>query len=729
MKHSELIKLLGEMSLEEKIGQMCQLVPDFLGKTGELTGPLGHFVLNGNETKLLGSVLNANGAENVMKLQDEFMKNHPHNIPLLFMMDVINGYETIFPIPLAQGCSFEPELAKEGAQVASKEAAAEGIAVTFSPMADMVTDARWGRVMETPSEDKLLNYLFAKAMVEGYQGDDLTKKGNIGACIKHFAGYGAPEGGKEYYNCEISERTFMEDYLTGYKGAIDAGVTMAMTSFNSLNRIPSTANEWLMKKVLREQLGFDGVLISDWAAVGELINHTIAQDEAQAAELSVNASVDIDMMTLCYSHNLSKLVEEGRVTVEQIDECTLRILELKNKLGLFENPYKDASVEDEKKLILCDEHRQKARKAATKTMVLLKNDDRILPLDLSKSTAFIGPYADNRQIYGAWSWVDNENAIKTVKEIAGERNIKVSFAKGSTVLGAKNRVKSYTEQMTEQEENKLLEEAIELAKCSEQVVLFVGEYRLQSGEASSRTDIELPKIQQKLIDEVSKVNDNVVLVVFAGRPLVLTDVLPKVKSVLYAWFPGTEGANALMDILTGEQSPSAKLSISFPRCSSQCPVSYRSFSTGRPSDANAEFNYASGYIDCPITPLLPFGYGLTYTDFEISKVTLSGNTMTENDTITATVTVTNTGDREGEQVVQLYVQDVKASVIRPTRELKAFKKLKLSAGESAQVELSVSEEMLRFYTRDMSFKSEKGLFRVYVGFDSTTDNFAEFSLV
>lgn len=729
MERSELLKLLNSMSLDEKIGQMCQLHPDFLGKKGEVTGPLGHFDISCVDTSLIGSVLGASGAENLKQLQNDFIKNHPYHIPLLFMMDVINGYETIFPIPLAQGCTFEPELSKSCAEVASREAAAEGLAVTFSPMADMVSDARWGRIMETPSEDKLLNYLFARAMVEGYQGYDLRKKGNIGACIKHFAGYGAPEGGREYYNCELSERTFLEDYLSGYQGAIDAGVSMAMTSFNSLNRIPSTANKWLMKDILRDKMGFDGALISDWGAVGELVSHTIAEDNAQAAELAVNAGVDIEMMTLCYPQSIKNLIAEGRLKESQIDECVLRILELKNKLGLFENPYKDADEEDEKNFILCREHRELSRKAAVKSLVLLKNEDKTLPLEKTDDIAFIGPYVDNRQLYGAWSWIDDEGTVSTVKEIITERGLNIKTARGCSVIGAQTRLKGYFEQMTAQEEESLISEAVSLAGSVSGVVLFVGEHRLHSGEASSRTRIELPEIQKKLINEVYKVNRNITLVILAGRPLVLTDILPMAKAVLYAWFPGTEGANAIVDVLTGKESPSGKLSISFPRSSGQCPVSYRMFSTGRPSDPNADFNYASGYIDSPIGALFPFGYGLTYTAFEISGISLSSLTLSPETAIKASVSVKNTGDRAGEQVVQLYIRDVAASVIRPTRELKAFEKISLEPNEEKTVGFVIDEKMLRFYTADMSFKSETGKFELFIGFDSTAENKAEFYLV
>ncbi len=728
MEHSKLLELLNSMSLEEKIGQTVQLIPDFLGAKGEITGPLGTFDFDGSETALIGSVLNANGAENVKKIQDEFMKNHPHNIPLLFCMDVINGYETIFPIPLAQGCSFDPEMSKQCAEASAREAVAEGIALTFSPMADLVTDSRWGRVMESTGEDPYLNYVFAKALVEGYQGDNLIDKGRIGACIKHFAGYGAPQGGMEYYNSEISERTFLEEYLDGYQGAIDAGVTMAMTSFNSLNRIPSSANKWLMRDILRDKMGFDGVLISDWAAVEELINHTIAENKEEASYLAINAGVDIDMMTLCYAHNLKKLVESGRVSESLIDESVLRILELKNKLGLFENPYKDANEADEKALILCDEHRALARKAAVKSFVMLKNES-LLPIDDFSEVAFIGPFTDNRQMYGAWSWVDNEGDTKTIAEMLKSRNIPAKTANGCSVLGAGVRVKGYRESMTADEEQKLIAEAVALAKSSKTVVLCIGEHRMQTGEAASRTNIELPDIQKKLLDEVYKVNENIVLVIFAGRPIVLSEIEKKAKSILYVWYPGTEGANAIIDVLSGVEAPSGKLSISFPRSSGQCPVTYRRYSTGRPSNPKADFNYASGYIDTPIDALYPFGFGLTYTDFEISEVSLSSDTLTANSSITASVKVKNTGKRAGEQVVQMYIKDCFASVIRPIRELKGFEKIYLEPGEEKTVTFTITEKMLRFYNINMQKCSESGKHIVFIGSDSDTQNSAEFSLV
>lgn len=729
MDKTKLFELLNSMSLDEKIGQLCQLIPEFLGVQGEITGPLGTFDFKDGETSLIGSVLNANGAKTVIDMQKKFMENHPHHIPMLFMMDVINGYETIFPIPLAQGCTFDTELSKGAARVAAKEAAAEGIQVTFSPMADLVRDSRWGRVMESTGEDPYLNYLFAKALVSGYQGDKLTDKGSIGACIKHIAGYGASEGGSEYYNCEISERTFFEDYLSGYQGAIDAGVVMAMTSFNSLNRIPSTANRYLMKDILRGKMGFDGVLISDWAAIQELINHTIAENHEEASELAINAGVDIDMMTLSYLHSLKNLVESGRVSEELVNESVMRVLELKNKLGLFENPFKDASVEDEKNLILCKEHRRLAYECAAKSFVLLKNDDNFLPLKSFSNTAFIGPYCDNRQIFGAWSWVDDEGSIKTINEELTENYNVARVYRGCSVIGAGSMVKQYKEELSELEEEALIEEAVMAASKADRVVLFLGEHRLQSGEAASRADISLPKIQKRLLDSVYEVNQNIAVVLFCGRPLELAELLPKMKSLLIAWFPGTEGAKAVADTLSGKLNPSGRLSISFPRMSGQCPVHYRAFSTGRPSNPNAEFNYASGYIDTPITPLFSFGYGLSYTSFAVSPIILSSGRLEKGKPIIAAVRVSNTGSREGETVVQMYIRDCFASVIRPVRELKGFEKISLKADESKTVSFEITEEQLRFYKDDMQFGSEPGRFELFIGFDSQTDNKCEFCLI
>ncbi len=729
MTEKQLKDLLADMSLEEKIGQMVQLTADFYGTDTLITGPMGSVKIDPEEMKLCGTILGTSGAKKLKEIQDQAMAAQPHHIPMLFMLDVINGFQTIFPIPLAQGCSFEPEVAKIGAQIAAKEAAASGLHVTFAPMADLVRDARWGRVMESPGEDPYLDYCFAKAMTQGFQGDNpnsLKEKGNISACLKHFACYGYPEGGREYDNVELSERTFRQDYLNGYQGAIDGGCKMAMTSFNTLNRVPSTANRWLMRKVLREELGFDGVLISDYAAVEELIPHGIAQDKREAAKLAIEAGVDIDMMSDVYLHYLKELVTSGEVDEALVDEAVLRILKLKNDLGLFGHPYKDASEADEAALILCKGHRKAAKKAAEKTFVLLKNEDKTLPLSMDEASdiLFAGPYTDCRQICGAWSFPATYDNIKTIKEcVQALTENACQFEKGCSMFFDKEVIRDHVEEgMTKKEAEEAIEKTVQAARTAKKVVLCLGESFRQTGEGASKTILRIPEIQMELLKKVSAVNDNVIVVLFAGRPIEVAEIESLAKSVLYVWMPGTEGGAAIADVLFGKAEPTGRLAMSFPNVSSQEPLYYNRFQGGRPRRPDEPKAFRIGYIDTEYRPLHSFGYGLSYTSFAYSPVTLTKN----KDSYTASVTVTNTGDREGTETVQMYLRDVSGSVVRPLRELKGFEKLTLKQGESSTVSFEITEEMLCFWRIDMTYGSEPGKFEVYIGSDSTTENKASF---
>lgn len=741
MTEQQLKDLLADMSLEEKIGQMVQLTANFYGTDMLITGPMGSAKIEPEDMKLCGTILGTSGAAKLKEIQDNAMATQPHHIPMLFMLDVINGFQTIFPIPLAQGCSFEPEIARKGAQIAAKEAAASGIHVTFAPMADLVRDARWGRVMESPGEDPYLNYCFAKAMTEGFQGEtpeNLKEKGNISACLKHFACYGYPEGGREYDNVELSERTLRQDYLSGYQGAVDGGCRMAMTSFNTLNRVPSTANKWLMRKVLREDLGFDGVLISDYSAVEELIPHGIAEDKREAAKLAIEAGVDIDMMSDVYLHYLKELVTSGEVDETLVDEAVLRILKLKNDLGLFENPYKDASEEDEKNLILCDAHRAAAREAAAKTFVLLKNENKTLPLSEQEvaDVLFAGPYVDTRALCGAWSFPATYDNIKTVQECIQEHiGTDCHFMKGCSMFYDKEVIRDYVEEgMTPDEAEASIEQTVQAAKSASKVVLFLGESFRQTGEGASRTCITLPEIQMELLKRVSAVNNNVIVVLFAGRPIEVALIESLAKAVLYVWMPGTEGAAAITDVLFGVKEPTGRLAMSFPNVSSQEPLYYNRFQGGRPRNPGDPKAFCIGYIDTEYRPLHSFGYGLSYTTFSYSPVTvIKRETNTKANEAeaawVASVMVTNTGDREGTETVQLYIRDVSGSVVRPVRELKGFEKITLKPGESREVSFEIIEPMLRFWRIDMTYGSEPGKFEVYIGGDSTTENKAEFDEV
>lgn len=733
MNVEKLKALLDDMSLDEKIGQLLQLTGLFFQKDVVITGPEGKCGFTDNDINLTGSILGTMGAEKLKKIQDEYQEKQPHHIPLLFMCDIINGYRTVFPIPLAQGCSFDPDLVCRAAQISAKESAAAGLHVTFSPMVDLVHDARWGRVMESTGEDPWLNSLYAKAIVEGYQGDsDHIGHGKIAACVKHFAAYGAPIGGREYNTVEISERTLREEYLPSYKAAVDAGAAMVMTSFNTLNRTPSSGNKKLMRGILREEMNFDGVLISDWAAIEEMVQHGVVENREQAAAVAIDAGVDIDMCTTSYAHNLKNLIEKKIVSVDLVNEAVWRILTLKNKLGLFENPYKDADAAEEKNIILCEAHRNEARKITADTFVLLKNEN-ILPLAENKSSvAFIGPHIENREIYGFWSMYGEKDQTVSIADALRERFTDVKVAKGSPMLDASVGARVYADRKdltaTEEETKALLEEAETLAANVDTVVLALGEYRAMSGECKSRANICIPDCQMELFRRVHAVNPNVVVVLFTGRPLDIRDISQKAKGILVVWQPGTEGGHAIADTLYGEVNPSGKLSMSFPYSVGQVPVFYNEMRTGRPLKVGEE-GYTSCYLDIPNTPLYPFGFGLSYSDFSISPITLSEDKMRVSGEMKASVNVKNTGSRKGKIAVQLYIKDHYAAVARPVRELKSIKKIELDAGEEQTVDFVIDRSMLEYIGPDMNYTVDPGVFSVYIGDCSTTENEAVFEVV
>ena len=728
MTKEELLHLLHQMTTQEKCRELMQLPMEAFTETDISTGPCEDLELTDEKMAQVGSILSLTGAEWTRKVQEEHLKNNRLNIPLLFMADIINGYKTIFPIPLAQGCTFDPDLVRQLAEAAAREGAAAGVHVTFSPMADLVRDPRWGRVMESTGEDPYLNGIMAEQMVKGYQGNDLKEEGRLAACVKHFAGYGAPLGGREYNQVELSERTLLEDYLPAYEKAVRAGARLVMSSFNTLERVPSTGNRKLMREILRGKMGFQGVLISDYAAVKELIAHGLAEDEAEAARLALEAGVDIDMMSRCYSDFLCGQIERGEVAQELLDEAVLRVLELKNDLGLFENPFKDGSPEKEKELLLCEKHRSLAQKAAEESFVLLKNEENMLPLSKEETTAFIGPFGEEKGLLGAWAlFADREDTV-TVKEGVERLCPGQIWAKGCEILEPGQKwLRGYIpiteetwKQTAETAEEKLIE-AVEAAGKADRVVLLLGEQELESGESGSCGHIGLPPSQMKLLKAIAQVNSNLVLVVFSGRPLILTEACAYAKAVLFAWMPGTQGGPAVANVLYGCSNPSGKLTETFPYHMGQIPVYYSDFATGRPQ--------MPGYIDIPKEPLYPFGYGLSYTEYAYSPVKLDQKVLdSQTDVIHASVRVKNTGSMEGREAVQLYIQDVKGSVSRPVRQLKGFQKISLAPGEEKEVRFEIREEMLRFWTIDMEYRSEPGQFRVWIGTDSRTENGEEFYL-
>lgn len=715
MKKKELISLFNQMTLEEKIWQMNQIIIE----DDILTGP--------NERKItssiynVGSILNLSGKNNIKEIQCRYLQNSRLKIPLLFMNDIINGYKTIFPCPLAQGCSWNTKKIKKAAEISKNESICSGINVMFSPMVDLSRDSRWGRCMESiGGEDPYLASVYAKNIIEETQKD---KK--IASCVKHFAAYGASEAGRDYNTVDISKRELIQYYMQGYKTAIDSGAKMIMTSFNIINGIPSTVNRWLLNDLLRKEWGFKGVVISDYNAIYECINHGIAKDEKEATLKAINAGVDIDMMSNCYSNNLKELVEENKVSVKQIDDAVMRILNLKNELGLFEDPYGNYNEGLEEKYIFSNSNLRDAIKITEESCVLLKNNNQILPLNSKIKIALIGPYANTRKINSSWTIYGDEKDNKTLKEIFEEKlgKDKFIYSKATEILKEeelKNLIQIQNEDVKiknkEIYESENIIQSVEMAKSSDVIILAIGEHYLQSGEACSRSNLEIPEIQLQLLNELYKLNKPIVAVLFNGRPLQLNNIEDKVDAILEAWMPGTKGAEAIFNILYGKANPSGKLTMSFPQNAGQCPIYYNHYNTGRPN--TKEYRYESRYLDIPTESFYPFGYGLSYSKFIYSNLTLSSKIISKNSNIEVTINVKNESNYAGKEVVQLYIQDLVASVVRPVKELKAFKKIYLKPHEEKKIKFEIKKDMLKFYNEDLDYIVEAGQFKVYIGTNS-----------
>ena len=700
-------KLLSQMTLEEKIGQLVQFNASLFGSSAaEITGPLEKLGVSSDQLKNVGSTLNFKGAGEVIALQDKHMKEDRNHIPMLFMMDVIHGYRTIYPIPLGLGASFDPELVKECSEMAAKEASAGGVHVTFTPMVDYVRDARWGRVMESCGEDPYLNSVMGAAQVKAFQGDDLSDDDRLATCVKHFAAYGGAEAGRDYNTVEISERLLREYYFPAYKACIDAGVTMLMPSFNSLNGVPSIANKWLMKKVLKDEWGFEGVVISDYNARGELKKHGITDDMKKGAEMAFDCGCDIEMMSSAYINHLADLVREGRFSEKMIDNAALKVLELKKRLGLFEDPYHGASVEKEAAVCLTSEHRAISRRAAEGCAVLLKNNG-VLPFSKSvKKIAVIGPLATTNEMKGSWSCNgENEDCIPVYQ---GIKNL-LPDAEIVTAQGCGVEWDNF--------DRSGFDEAVELAKSADAVVLCLGEYQKYSGEGNSRIDICLTGVQDELAKLITAANPNTAAVVFSGRPLALKALDSHAPAILEMWWPGSEGGNAVARLLFGDANPSGKVPMSFPKALGQCPIYYNHPSTGRPKMTPEEVHqgYASYYIGEGNLPLYPFGHGLSYSNFVYETLELDKTTMTKDSEIKVSITVYNDSDVVGKEVVQLYMHDLWASTVRPIQSLIGFEKIELGARERKTVTFTVKETMLRFYDAECNFISEAGEFTLSTG--------------
>lgn len=724
MKQEKLEELLASLSIEEKIGQLVQLNGNFFHSQEKIaTGPAAKLGIDETKIYRSGSILNTFGAKALKDVQTRYLEKSEKKIPMLFMADIINGYQTVFPISLGLGSSFDPEMVKKTAEVAAHEAAVTGVHVTFSPMVDMVRDARWGRVMESYGEDNYLNCAYAKAMVEGYQGKNDPKR-NIAACVKHFAAYGAPVAGREYSAVEMGERTLRESYLPSYKAAVDAGCRLVMTSFNTIDGIPVTGNPWMLRKILREEWGFDGTVISDHSAIKELIPHGVAEDGEAAAILALKAGCDIDMMTSTYANHLQRAIEAGKVEERYLDEACMNVLKLKNELGLFENPYRGADEAAEEKVLLCEEHRQFAREVVSKSCILLENKGHVLPLSKDKKVALIGPYADYSGIFGMWSFTTKPEMVVTVKQgfLNQVSEEKITWAKGCGFMDQEGEMPNFGAmvlKMTCDDPEKEIEAAKNAAKESDVIVLALGEHAQQSGEGGARGTLTLADCQMKLLKEMKKLKKPIVVLVFSGRPLELKDVAKDADAILQCWFPGIEGGNGIADLLYGHANPSARCSMSFPYVVGQCPIYYNELSSGRPAKTSTHSTrFTSRYIDIPNSPQYCFGYGLSYSTFTYDKLTLDTDTLTSASTLHASVELSNESEVAGSEIVQLYIRDLVGCVARPIKELKGVQHIFLNPHEKKTVTFEIKETDLRFVRADMSLGSEVGEFHLFIGGNS-----------
>ncbi len=740
MKDREIIELLNKMTLEEKIGQMVQVAGDaFLqADINVTTGPLKNLELSEEMLYNVGSVLNVMGSKRVRKVQDEYLSKSRLKIPLLFMDDVINGYKIAFPIPIAQGCSWNVDVVRKIAQISAMESNIAGANVNFSPMVDLVRDARWGRVMESiEGEDPYLGQIYSKNIVQAYQGNNISQLGQIASCVKHIAAYGAVESGRDYNTVDMSEREFRQYYMPAYKAGIDANAEMLMTSFNIINGIPATINKWLIQDLVRKELGFKGVIISDYGAIEETIAHGASKDEKEAALNAINAGVDIDMMSRIYANYLKEICLENKEIENKVNESVLRILRLKNKLGLFENPYGNTDIEKEKKYIMNSDNLKEAKRLTQETFVLLKNENNILPLNKNRKICLIGPYMDNGAITGSWSMFSDRAKNNTILDIFRNRvkSENLSYAKGTEILRTEEINKILKADGTptihidneQEKEKQSIKEAKEIAKNSDIIVLTLGEHYKQSGEACSRSNINLPENQVELVNELYKLNKPIVVILFNGRPLSLNNIENKVDAILEVWFPGTTGAEAITEVIFGDVTPSGKLTMSFPQNAGQCPIYYNHYKTGRPH--THDFRYLSRYQDIPTQSLYPFGYGLSYCKFKYRNLQLNKKQIDKNTTIKVSVEIENASDYEGYEVVQLYIQDLYGSVVRPVKELKGFKKEYFKPHENKIIEFKIDIEMLKFWNEKLQYVAEKGEFKVYIGGDSVKTLEETFELV
>ena len=729
--------LMSRMTVEEKIGQLN------LPATGEIVTGQAKSSVGAERIKAgeIGGLFNLKGADKIREVQRIAVEESRLGIPLLFGMDVIHGYETVFPIPLGLSCTWDMAAVEESAHIAAVEAGSDGICWTFSPMLDVSRDPRWGRVSEGNGEDPYLASRIAEAMVYGYQGrpgKQYETNEQIMACVKHFALYGAPEAGRDYNTVDMSLQRMFNEYMSPYKAAFDAGAGSAMVSFNEINGTPATANKWLLTDVLRNQWGFDGFVVTDYTGILELVDHGIGSFE-EVSKRALNAGVDMDMVSEGLFTYIKKGLEDGSVSQKTLDTACRRILEAKYKLGLFEDPYRYCKEGEAEAKVYCAEHRAAARRIAAESFVLLKNEEGLLPLDKKGTVALVGPLANTAaNMPGTWSVAAQHNRTVTLLDgmretLAGKVN--VLYAKGSNLcsdpeLEARSTMFGRELGRDSRSDAQLLSEALGVARRADVIIAALGESSEMSGESSSRSDISIPDVQKWLLDALLATGKPVVRLLFNGRAMTIQEEAAKVPAILDVWFGGTETAYAVTDVLFGDVNPSGKLSCSFPKNVGQIPIYYAHKNTGRPLADNGWFvKFRSNYLDVDNDPLYPFGYGLSYTSFSYSPVTLSADIMDQNGSIKASVTVTNTGSVAGKEVIQMYRRDLVGSCTRPVRELKGVEQFHLQPRDSRTVEFTVDVEMLKFYNADMQYVAEPGTFRVFIGPDSTTDNAAEFELI
>lgn len=711
--------LMSEMTLAEKLGQLNLPGADDIVTGQAKSSNIGGRVVKGE----VGGVFNIKGAAKIKDLQRVAVEESRLGIPLIFGMDVIHGYETVFPIPLGMSMTWDMDEIELSARIAAIEASASGICWTFSPMVDISRDARWGRVSEGNGEDPYLGALICQAMVKGYQGN-LTRPDEIMSCVKHFALYGAPEAGRDYNTVDMSRQRMYNDYFPPYQAGVLAGAGSYMASFNTIDGVPATGNKWLLTDVLREQWGFDGFVVTDYTGIMEMMAHGMG-DMEDVSVLALKAGVDMDMVAEGFTGTIGGALEKGRVSMTDVDRAVRRILEAKWKLGLFQDPYKYLDLSREKTDIYTPEHRAEARRAATKSFVLLKNEGNILPLAKKGKIAIVGPLANtSANMPGTWAVAAASDKYKTVlqglKDAVGDK-AEVLYAKGCNVVSDPKLEADVTmfgrEMRDPRSEKEMLDEALAIAAQADVIVAAMGESSEYSGEATSRTELDLPDTQKRLMEALLATGKPVVMLNFSGRPTVMTWESEHVPAILNVWFGGSETGDAIADVVFGDVSPSGRLTMSMPRNVGQLPIYYNHLNTGRPlPEGTDEFvKFRSSYLDVPNSPLYPFGYGLTYTTFDYSNLALSSNEMTQDGTITASVKLTNTGNREATETVQLYIRDLVGSVSRPVRELKGFERVTLKPGESRTVKFDITPDMLKFYNFDLVYGNEPGNFDLFIG--------------